>query len=301
MKVKRLYFNSLLLCTTYSPKIYLMNILLPTDFSNRSIISIYYAAKIARKMNAEIILLYVAPMDTGAGATSSLKAGQLLDLSSKNALEDLQIMAHKLKQDVGSDLKVRCEVVQGFSLEQAVGKFSAENQIDFIVMGTKGASGLKKILLGSNTTAVIASSNIPVIAVPEFAYFDNIHQILYASDLQDVEQEVKALQPFAQLFHASIHLLHIVAPGSEEASRVETLKESLSKQYGHLDITIQVSVHDNVPDAIEATLKESGARMLAMFTHKPTFFEKLFGKSMTREMAFHDNVSLLSFKKSGLG
>lgn len=275
-----------------------MKILLPTDFSKLSIIPVYYAAKLARKIKAEIILFHSVHVEAMPRASTSFKSGQLMTAMSENTLADLEELATKLKEDVGDDLQVSWQIEVGLPMEAAVEAFTAENKIDLIIMGTKGASGLKKMLMGSNTTAVIANSKIPVIAVPEFAYFSNIHKIVYASDLQDVENEIEALLPFARLFDASIHLLHASPPEAEQPVEAEILEKALKDNYQYPGIEVHIIVSDNVTEAIDAYIAANGANILAMFTHKPTFFEKLFGQSVTREMAFHSNVALLTMKKT---
>ncbi|MFM9950574.1 MAG: universal stress protein [Saprospiraceae bacterium] len=274
-----------------------MKILLPTDFSKLSIIPVYYAAKLARKIKAEIILFHAVYVEAMPRASTSFKSGQLMTAMSENALADLEELAIKLKEDVGDDLKVSWHIEVGLPMKEALETFAAADKIDLIIMGTKGASGLKKVLMGSNTAAVISNSKIPIIAVPEFAYFNNIHKIVYASDLQDVENEIEALLPFARLFDASIHLLHIAPPGSESPVSATVLEKALIDNYQYPNITVHILESDNVVEAIDAFIAANGANILAMFTHKPTFFEKLFGQSVTREMAFHSNVALLTMKK----
>jgi len=274
-----------------------MRILLPTDFSKLSVIPVYYAAKLARKIKAEIILFHSVHVEAMPRASTSFQSGQLMNAMSENALADLEELAAKLKEDVGDDLQVSWQIEVGLPMKEALETFAAANKIDLIIMGTKGASGLKKVLMGSNTVSVISNSKIPVIAVPEFAYFNNIHKIVYASDLQDVENEIEALLPFARLFDASIHLLHIAQPESEPPVVAATLEKALIDNYQYPNIAVHILESDNVVEAIDAFIAANGANILAMFTHKPTFFEKLFGQSVTREMAFHSNVALLTMKK----
>src|SRR5207342_2350709 len=73
-------------------------------------------------------------------------------------------------------------------------KIIAVQQPDLIVMGTKGASGLKRILIGSNTVNVIAKTRVPVLVIPEVARFENFfnkgkNRIVLATDLDLLENE----------------------------------------------------------------------------------------------------------------
>ena len=56
--------------------------------------------------------------------------------------------------------------------------------MDLIVMGTKGASGLKEVLFGSNTVHVIKNAKCPVLAVPSEFVFESPREILFPSDYE---------------------------------------------------------------------------------------------------------------------
>lgn len=178
-----------------------------------------------------------------------------------------------------------------------IGTFAHNNDIDLIIMGTKGASGLKKVLLGSNTNAVISNLDIPVIAVPEHARFDNMKHIVYASDFLAIDKEMEILIRFAQPFKSSIHILHIVSTNSKKKIDSLAIKNKLIEKHNYAPISIHISVNENVQEAIDEYVADIKADLLAMFTHKPSFFEKLFGESVTREMAFQNWIPLLTIKK----
>ena len=162
-------------------------------------------------------------------------------------------------------------------------------------MGTKGATGLTKVLIGSNAAAVINSSDIPVITVPEFARFNNLKHIVYATDILNLNKELKMIVPFAKLFDATIHILHIVSLKSKKKINTKNIVDKLKIIYPK--ITFHVAINDQILEEIDEYTADIKADMLVMFTHDLTFFEKLFGKSVTRQMAFHIWIPLLTIKK----
>ena len=61
-------------------------------------------------------------------------------------------------------------------------------------MGTKGASGLKRILIGSNTVKVLRHVTVPVLVIPEVARFENFllkgkNRIVLATDLEELQDD----------------------------------------------------------------------------------------------------------------
>lgn len=274
-----------------------MKILLPTDFSKLSKVAIHYAAKMALKLNAEIVLFHAVFIDAPPKAQTALKAQQILDAMAKNAKEDFVYIENEIKKECGGKVKISSHIIKGYPVEDVIETFAEHNNIDLIIMGTKGASGLKKVLMGSNTSAVISNSNIPVIAIPEHARFRSIKHIVYASDMQMVKKEIQALMQFARLFNATIHILHIIPPDSKKKIDKTKIKKEIIAQYKYSHISVHVSLNDDIIEGIDEYIADVKADMLAMFTHKPTFFEKLFGKSITRQMAFHAWTPLLTIKK----
>ena len=69
---------------------------------------------------------------------------------------------------------------------------------------------------------------------------------------------------------------------------------------GYQKIPHHVLRNDNVAEALNTYITDEQADMLAMFTHKLDFYEKLFGKSVTRQLAFHAQVPLITFNKTTL-
>ena len=85
-------------------------------------------------------------------------------------------------------------------------------------MGTRGASGLRKYVLGSNTTSVIEVSHVPVLAVPELGDFKHFKNVVYASDLTHIEKELKTLIPYLEKFGSIVHLIHIASSAERGGS-----------------------------------------------------------------------------------
>lgn len=215
----------------------------------------------------------------------------------ENAEQDFLSLINEIKHEVKGKINISYKIVKGYPVENIVDTFALHNDIDLIIMGTKGASGITKVLMGSNATAVISKSDIPVITVPEHARFNNIKHIIYASDMLAVNKEIKTLIPFARLFNSTIHLLHIVSTDSKKKMERSKIKNDLISKYKYPKISVHITVNDDVEEAIDEYITEVKGDMLAMFTHKPTFFEKLFGKSVTRQMAFHSWIPLLAIEK----
>ncbi len=272
-----------------------MKILVPTDFSNLSKVAAIYAVELAKAMKAKVILLSVISLET---TSSTLLNWRKLEQAMVGlAQEEGDQLIREIKKQVKGDYSLSFKYMQGYPVESIIGKFAKANKINLIVMGTRGASGLKKVLLGSNAAAVINSSSIPVLSVPGDAVFRPVKDIVYATDIAHLKDEIKTMVKFAKPFDAAIHVLHVVPKKFAKPIDMHSASEGLVNASGYKKINFTVSRQDLVAGGVEEFVTKTKPEILAMFTHKVDLYEKLFGKSVTRHLAFHNKVPLLTFNK----
>src|SRR5690349_10400960 len=152
-------------------------ILAPVDFSEASTNALSFAAELCRRASARLFVM------------NALQKGQN-ETETKNKLKAIEA---DLKKTFGPDLKCESSLAHG-DLVSTFKKVVAVQQPDLIVMGTKGASGMKRILIGSNTVHVIANTAMPVLVIPEVARFDHFlnkdkNRVVLATDLDELENE----------------------------------------------------------------------------------------------------------------
>jgi len=273
-----------------------MKILVPTDFSRLSDTAVEYAAKMAKKIKAELILLNIVYINTHPKVSTALKTDEIEDAMAERAGKVFDIMIKQLRSNF-KGLKISSEIIKGFPVEDYVEKAAKRFKADLIVMGTKGASGLKKIFFGSNAVSVIGKSSIPVITVPEHALFHPIKNLVYASDLNKTEKELKTLLPLAKIFHSDIHVVHINTDSDIKKIDTEKVRKSLVKKLRYPKISVDELSNGSISQSLDEFVTGTKGDLLAMFTQKRSFFEKLLDKSVTNEIAYHSWIPLLTFKK----
>ncbi|MEK6783618.1 MAG: universal stress protein [Bacteroidota bacterium] len=273
-------------------------ILVPTDFSALSKVAVLYALQLAIKTDANIILLAV--INIHDSKKSLLNWKKLEEEMVDTARQDGEQLIREVTSALNSTVPISYRSIIGFPIEEMIDLFAVDNGIDLIVMGTKGATGLKKVLMGSNAVAVINNSSVPVVAVPVDAEFRPVHKIVYPTDMVSLNDEIKTMARVARLFDATICILHVIP--SDATIKIDGKKEEedLIKLTGYPKISFHVSRNDSITKEVDAFVVDQQADMLAMFTHKLDFFENLFGKSVTHQLAFHTKVPMLTFNKTML-
>jgi nucleotide-binding universal stress UspA family protein len=168
--------------------------------------------------------------------------------------------------------------------------------IDMIVMGTHGVSGVNEILLGSNTYSVIKSVNIPVLVIPVETGVYNFNKIALTSDYKNIDN-LNIFDPlirFANSLHAEVDIIHFSASevlNEEEISMGKSI-ESYFKKIRHSYHAAGVT--DDFEKAIHEYIIQHNIDLLVMVPRKHNIFDRLFGDaSWTRRMVFHTKTPLL--------
>lgn len=272
-----------------------MKLLVPTDFSKPSKTALLYALHMAQTLKGNVTVLWFNSIQSSQQTLSKWKKLEAEMISI--AEEDAKQLVREVQAEMGVNISVQYHFTSGPSFAESVDEYAVQHEFDMVVMGTRGASGLKKVLIGSHAASMIDHSRVPVLVVPEKAVFNGLKKIVYATSMYELDQEIKTIAMLASIFEATLHVLHV----SPEASKTKIDKNflpELVKTAGYSKVVYQELKDDNISKAIDTYIQENKADMLAMFTHKLDTYEKLFGKSITRELAFHAHVPLLTFNKT---
>ncbi len=179
-----------------------------------------------------------------------------------------------------------------------------EHQIDLVVMGTHGATGLKRWFLGSNAAEVFENAACPVLTVPAGFRYSPIKRIGYATDLITVTDDFRQLVDFARQFKAQLTLFHVhpIFPEQVNLARMDkaALLSELNARFGYDQIGLELirTEDDNeLEDGIELFVKQFAPSLLVMFSRDRTWFDRMFDPSNTKELVMTAQVPLLAFKQ----
>lgn len=271
-------------------------ILFPTDFSDASLNSKNYAIEIAKRSNAQIYLLNIYNVTIYDPNMPAELVMETMNEAQKFAKENLESLSKEFvsqKYDNGNNLNVSVVYKQGLVSDE-IQLFVEENNIDLVIMGTTGESGFLDKILGSNTASVLEKVNCPVLAIPGKAAYKDIQNVVYASNLTDNDKkEVAYLRDFVQLFNASLTYLHVCDQDDKPLeNEKETIFNELKKETDYDKIVLEYTDGTDVEKSIESYINSHPVDILVMAIHKRNFFEKIFKKSLTKEMVYHSQIPL---------
>jgi nucleotide-binding universal stress UspA family protein len=138
-------------------------ILVAVDGSQASMDAADQAIEIARKYNSELIALHVILSDTTIFGTNP---PQHIDEIKQQAQQYLDKIKQKLpNQHDNNNIQMRTELISSATAVGGIVGFAEKENIDLIVVGTRGRSGFKKLLLGSVASGVVNYAHCPVMVV----------------------------------------------------------------------------------------------------------------------------------------
>lgn len=262
-------------------------ILVPTDFSENANQALHYAIQIANKFGATIYVVHAYQISSSTGRLISID-----HIVEEDREKELAILLQKVKPLMAAEASIEGYVRRGSAVETLV---AAANKLtaDVIIMGTTGASGMKKMFLGSTASNVMKNTVLPVLAIPKDFTNTNINNITLALDDKKVP-ETYVLHPVVQLareFQADLNLLHVVEDENGDHSIDPKIQDHL-KQFGIGYTYFKLNAKEAGQGILEfVTRKQSN--MLCLVKHQRSWFQDIFHSSMAERMAFESKIPLL--------
>ena len=271
-------------------------ILVPCDFTDSAIQAFKLAIEIAQQSKGDVSVLYVIELpvmyDTVIAPALSFEEVYLKD-AKEHAESNFSKMLAKWPNE-GTKPKL---YVEYGAVAPAINRFVGEKKIDLVVMGTKGATGLKEFFVGSNTEKIVRQSTVPVISVKKEVKASSIKNIVFPNTLGEDQEEltlkVKELQNF---FNAKLHIVYINTPANfkPDGHTIAHLK-SFAKRFMLKDFTTNIYNDIDQEGGIIHFAHEIGADMIVMATHGRRGLSHLMSGSIAEDVFNHVDCPIWTF------
>jgi nucleotide-binding universal stress UspA family protein len=276
------------------------SMLILTDFSEAAFRAAEYACELADTLHIERIILYHAyqtiTADEDLPAVTTINNDQQIYLKSMEALGMLHDRIKPIVKDI-STIDLVAEDTALMSLDDLIDQRNKKEEIDLIVMGTSGKSGLERFLAGSTTSKILRTGKWPVLIVPEQTLPGRvIETIVLTSDL-----EHKGSVPSHQLYDFLDALpgnLQVVNVGRKAGENYSQEKEEAIAELHELlekyDPAFHYVAGDHIVEEILAFAEGRHASLIIAVRHKHGFLSRLFHESITKKLAYNFKIPLLS-------
>lgn len=247
-----------------------MNVLVPIDFSETSYNALRYALKFNKELNFSITCIH-----------------SYTDHKPRNRVK-------KLNNFFNEDFDIK--LIKG-DLFSAFREYSDANKVDFIIMGTKGVQGLKKIFIGSNAKKIMLQTNIPLLIIPDSMHYKGLSKIVWASDFKPLDNPSKLnfLKDIALATDSSIRVAHVITDDKKDESEHKMHKSWEDKFLGReIKHSFKKIRRSSVSKGIQFYLdKKDDNDLLVLIRRQCGFLNNILRRSQTEQFASDPKLPVL--------
>ncbi|MEO6672681.1 MAG: universal stress protein [Ginsengibacter sp.] len=275
------------------------NILVPTDFSETANNALRVAVGMAMRQHANIYLMHVVE-SANVGITPD--GYGLLGTLEMPDLDKAADLLRKQQQQISvtnKDLPVKTVLDTG-SVSNCINKCIQENDVNLVIMGSHGSSGVKDYFMGANTYEVIKQAACPVLSIP--ASFDEVgfSSILYpVRNVEGVVEKYDYIKPIVEQNDASLHILGVSHEVEMEdlfllSKKVEAVIEAIPHDKNYITCEI-INCWDIAQKILEVAEKRMDDLMIINATLDKKWYQ-FFKGTFTQKIVNHSKIPVLSVK-----
>lgn len=273
------------------------NILIPTDFSENSWNAIKYGMELFKKTKCTFYIIHINPVMSYTGGESAMYISP--EILEKTILKESKAQLQRLLENIehlpfNTKHTFHTIAFYGFFTDHLQQEVKDKN-IDLIIMGTKGASGLKAVSIGSNTGSVITKVQCSILAVPENAQYRRPKEIGFASDFQ-LGYDFKVLnhiKDIVLMHNSTLRLLYVSLHGEALDKLQIKNKELLANYFEETEHSFHKITGEKLETSIQCFAESRDLDMLVMVTKNLNFIERIFFRPTAEKISYHTTIPLL--------
>ncbi len=271
-------------------------LLIPTDFSQNAWNAIRYGMELFKYETCEIFIMH-AYADEVFQLDPFMEPHQLKEVQKRILRQVNSELASIEKQLKSLSPNPRHKILSiaefGSLIDEANDLVELEN-IDLIIMGTRGKAGDKKLTFGSNTLQVMKYVKCPVLAVPESYNEINPVHILFPSDLMIPykKRELKLVLKLAKRYEAKIDLLYV--SGSNKLSlRQQKNKSFIDSILSGVNVDFEHVPGSDIAEAINKFIEKEDIDLLIMVNSRHSYLESVLYDSKIEKIGLEVQIPFL--------
>ena len=270
------------------------HILLPTDFSEFSHNAIKYALEMYGKTQkkANFTLFHVhqiaAPMPA-VGSVPVSAEPRLLEASKKRLIKECAEWQHKYPKLTINDYFTSGDVAN------EIHAYVKDHPTDLVVVASHKKSGLDRWIEGLNAYDIAKEAGCSVLVIPDTVIYNPLKKIVFATDFRNLG-DFHILDPLREIVKQSetrFLMLHIYSEKKTSPHDRYMMNSILNDYFDSRQYNYYFLEHNDPAEGIEEFVQGYRADMLALVSQERGFFDKLFHKSVTKQMIIHSELPLL--------
>ncbi len=278
-------------------------ILYPTDFSETAENAFIFALQIADHLGASIVTLHAFNKPDVSQINLPPMLSEVydsIDLEEFESYEDEVPILRDIASDNGYYHVPMVHVLEEGAPVSAILRTSNRNKADLIVMGATGAGAMEAFFFGTVSGKVLEEAHCPVIVVPDTAEFDGLidHIGITTNFSESDGLLIEAVRNFQKHMGGQLHVIHINT--TEDKDVEERMKSFLEPWKSDKHISSHCIDHKDINQGLEASMKELNIDLLAILSHRRTWFDELFEVNRAKELSYSSSIPLMVFQLENL-
>lgn len=272
------------------------NVLIPTDFSQNAWNAIKYGLQFFSAEPANFYLLHVSLLERQGADDSVTANGITFDLThAKGIAKSLEVVKKQIEENFPNTNHQFFALHEHSFFIEGIKKVVSQRRIDFILMGTKGASGLKEVTIGSRTGEVITRVKCPTLVIPENAQYQPLKEIVLPTDfnLQFRNKILLTLAEIMAIHQSNLRILHVSKTERELSPSQQENKVFLEDFLEDKPHSFYFVTHPILEDSVQTFVEKHGINMIAMVAKNINFFQRLLFKPAVARISYHINIPFL--------
>ncbi|MBN2669621.1 MAG: universal stress protein [Bacteroidales bacterium] len=270
------------------------NILVPLDFSADSINALEHAIRLANTTESNVVMLHVVHYKN---FETPFYFSDLEDFKGKTVNDYINLILYRYQPQVNQNLTY--QIVEG-NVSREIVKYAEDNKIDYIIMGTHGASGSDSYWIGSNAYKVVSNATCPVVTIRNGFMRDRINKIVLPIDAsKNTRRKLPFTADMAAFFDAEIHVIGVTETAmSDILKRVESWVKQTDeyleqRQIKHVTMMLQGS---NITEMTIDYAKSIDADLIAIMTEQGEHPVSLLMGAYAQHMVNNSPIPVLTLR-----
>lgn len=262
------------------------NILIPTDFSKNARNALRFALSYFEGQAVNFYIIHSSHFKSEINESNTEFELVLTVESPTHAQLSLQKEIKYCRSISTNPTNKFTDILSKKPLIEGIREHVIDKKIDYIVMGTRGASKDKKV--GSNTYEVISKVKCPTIIVPELGDYQDFKNIALPTDYNNWDQNRMFINLYETLLFkkADLHILEIQNENQNWTEPQEDTKGFLLELIKKLNYTIHPINNENIDNAIQNYINRNDIDMIALVGKNINFVQRLLFQPKSKNLTY---------------
>lgn len=272
------------------------NVLIPTDFSENAFNALKYACEVFKYERCEFLIMHTYADEVYEQSIKSQRnfLEELKETALRYSEEQLKKVLHDIKL-YSPNPKHKYKTIAAFgSLVDEVNEWVNQENIDVVVMGTRGNTNNRSLTFGSKTLQVLKYVHCPVMAIPEGYAYHAPREILFPTNymVPYKRRELKLLCEMSGSFRSTIHFLYI-DPAKELSNRQADNKHFLEGCLSKPELAFETTSEKDKSIAITKYVVHKKIDLLVIVNSRHSYLKDMLYQSTIDKIGLHLKIPFL--------